>query len=174
LKLLFSPKKGGIMKPLLLFIAVLLSCAATAQMQATPVSTMNHSEHKFINTKDLKWLDGPPGLPAGARFTVLDGDPSKEGLFTIRAILPANYKIPAHWHPSTENVTVLEGTLYLGMGEKLDESKATALTVGGFTALPGKMGHFAFSKEGAVIQVYAMGPFAITYYNPSDDPRTKQ
>ena len=161
------------MKPLLLFIAVLLSCAATAQMQATPVSTMNHSEHKFINTKDLKWMDGPPGLPAGAKFAVLDGDPSKEGLFTLRAVLPANYKIPAHWHPSTENVTVLEGTLYMGMGEKLDESKATALTAGGFTALPGKMGHFAFTKQSTVIQVHAMGPFAITYYNPADDPRSK-
>lgn len=162
------------MKQLLLFTAVLLSCAATAQIQTSSVSTMNHSTHSFINVKDLKWMDGPSGLPAGAKFAVLDGDPSKEVLFTLRAVLPANYKIPAHWHPSSENVTVLEGTLYMGMGEKLDESKATALTAGGFTSLPGKMGHFAFSKEGAVIQVHAMGPFAITYYNPSDDPRTKQ
>jgi hypothetical protein len=161
------------MKPLLLFAAVLLSYTALAQIPASSVTTMDHSEHKFINTKDLKWMDGPPGLPAGARFTVLDGDPSKEGLFTIRAIVPANYKIPAHWHPSTENVTVLEGTLYMGMGQKLDESKATALTAGGFTALPGKMGHFVFTKESAVIQVHAMGPFAITYYNPADDPRGK-
>lgn len=162
------------MKPLLLLTAVLLSYTATAQMQPSSASTMNHGTHSFINSKDLKWMDGPPGLPAGAKFAVLDGDPSKEGLFTIRAILPANYKIPAHWHPSTENVTVLEGTLYMGMGEKLDESKATALTAGGFTSLPGKMGHFAFSKEGAVIQVYAMGPFAITYYNSADDPRNKK
>jgi hypothetical protein len=162
------------MKPLLFFIAVFFSYTATAQIQTSSVSTMNHSTHSFINSKDLKWMDGPPGLPAGAKFAVLDGDPSKEGLFTIRAVLPANYKIPAHWHPSTENVTVLEGTLYMGMGEKLDESKATALTAGGFTALPGKMGHFAFTKEGAVIQVYAMGPFAITYYNSADDPRNKK
>ncbi len=94
-------------------------------------------------------------------------------MFTIRAVLPANYKIPAHWHPVTENVTVLEGTFYMGMGEQSDESKATALTAGGFTAMPGKTGHFAFTKDGAVIQVHAMGPFAITYYNPSDDPRNK-
>ena len=159
------------MKPLLLFAAVLFSYTAIAQSNSG--TSMSHTGHSFINTKDLKWIDGPPGLPAGARFAVLDGDPSKEGLFTIRAILPANFKIPAHWHPSTENVTVLEGTLYLGMGEKLDESKATALMAGGFTALPGKMGHFAFTKDGATIQVYAMGPFAITYYNPADDPRSK-
>ncbi len=63
------------MKPLLLFAAALLSCAAMAQMPNNSVSTMNHSEHKFINTADLKWMDGPPGLPAGGKFTVLDGDP---------------------------------------------------------------------------------------------------
>jgi hypothetical protein len=162
------------MKPLLLSIAVLLSCAATAQMPTNSASTMNHAEHNFINTKDLKLMDGPPGLPPGAKFAVLDGDPSKEGLFTIRAVLPANYQIPAHWHPATENVTVLEGTFYMGMGEKSDEAKATALTAGGFTALPGKMGHFAFTKEATVIQVHAMGPFSITYYNPADDPRNKK
>ena len=33
--------------------------------------------------------------------------------------------------------------------------------------------HFAWSKSGAVIQVHGMGPFAITYVNPADDPRKK-
>ena len=159
------------MKHLLFSLAVLLSLTVTAQINSG--TTMSHSDHSFINSKDLKWMDGPPGLPPGAKFAVLNGDPSKEGLFTLRAIFPANYKIPAHWHPTTENVTVLEGTLYMGMGEKLDESKATSLSAGGFTSLPANTGHFAFSKEGAVIQVHAMGPFAITYYNKTDDPRTK-
>ena len=159
------------MKHLLFSLAVLLSLNITAQVNFG--TTMSHSDHSFINSKDLKWMDGPPGLPPGAKFAVLYGDPSKEGLFTIRATFPANYKIPAHWHPTTENVTVLEGTLYMGMGEKLDESKAMSLSAGGYTALPANTGHFAFSKEGAVIQVHAMGPFAITYYNKADDPRTK-
>ena len=159
------------MKNVLLFLAVFISYTAIAQSNSgTP---MSHSDHSLLNSKDFKWMDGPPGLPAGAKFTVLDGDPSKEGLFTIRATMPAGYKIPAHWHPSTEHVTVIEGTLYIGMGEKTDESKATALTAGGFASLPAKMGHFAFSKDGTTIQVHAMGPFAITYYNPSDDPRPK-
>ena len=159
------------MKNVLFFLAVFFSSAVIAQSNS--VSSMSHDEHKFINTNDFKWMDGPPGLPMGAKFVVLDGDPSKEGLFTIRAILPAGYKVPAHWHPSTENVTVIEGTLYMGMGEKLDESKAMALTAGGFTAMQAKTAHYAFTKDGATIQVHAMGPFAITYYNAADDPRTK-
>ena len=159
------------MKQLLFSFSMLFCLSVGAQMNSG--TSMSHSEHTFINSKDLKWMDGPPGLPPGAKFAVLNGDPSKEGLFTIRAILPANYKIPAHWHPTVENVTVLEGTFYMGMGEKLDEAKATPLSAGGFTALPAKTGHFAFSKDGAVIQVHATGPFAITYYNAADDPRNK-
>lgn len=54
---------------------------------------------------------------------MLEGDPMKAGLFTIRIQLPANYKIPAHWHPADEHVTVISGTFYMGMGNKLDEPK---------------------------------------------------
>jgi len=104
-------------------------------------------------------------------MVVVQGDPSKEGEFTLRAILPANYKIPPHWHPATENVTVLKGTLFLGTGEKFDESKATKIKDGGFASIPGMHHHFAFTKDECIIQVHAMGPFAINYINPADDPR---
>lgn len=129
------------------------------------------AEHKFYNISDIQWGDGPPFLPAGVKFAVLNGDPAKKGEFTIRLKFPANYQIPAHWHPTAENVTVIEGVLHLGMGDKLDAAKATKMTVGGFTSIPMKHHHFAFSDEGAVVQIHGMGPFAITYINPADDPR---
>ena len=135
---------------------------------------MSHDDgttHKMINKDDIKWMDGPPGLPAGAKVFVLQGDPGKEGPFTLRAMMPANFKIPAHWHPTTENVSVLEGTMYMGSGEKLDENNAKALKPGGFSTIPAKSPHFVFTKEPCVIQVHAMGPFEITYINEADDPR---
>lgn len=131
------------------------------------------STHIMFNAMDLKWGDGPPSLPKGVQMVVLEGDPSKEGMFTLRATMPANYKIPPHWHPTTEHVTVLEGTLYMGMGEKLDEGKASELKPGGFASMPEKTAHYAFTKDKCVIQVHAMGPFAVTYINPADDPRKK-
>lgn len=134
---------------------------------------MSHNEHVMFNKADMIWADGPPGLPAGAKFAVLQGDPSKEGPFTLRAILPANFKIPAHWHPTTENVAVLEGTLYMGSGKMLDEKTAKALTPGGFSSIPPESPHFVFTKSQCMIQVNAIGPFAITYINPNDDPRQK-
>ena len=118
----------------------------------------------------LKWMPVPPVLPKGAKITVLSGDPNTTGNFIIRLKLPANYVIPAHHHPTTENVTILSGTLYAGMGDKLDRSASKPFVAGGFAGLPAEMNHFAWTKAPAVIQVEAEGPFAFVYVNPADDP----
>jgi hypothetical protein len=36
------------------------------------------------------------------------------------------------------------------------------------------MNHFAAAKGATTIQIQGMGPFAMTYVNPSDDPRNKK
>ena len=91
----------------------------------------------------------------------------------VRAIFPVNYKIPAHWHPTTENITVLKGSLYMGAGEKLDEANATLIKTGGYASAPAKSPHYAFTKEECIVQIHAMGPFVINYINPADDPSKK-
>jgi hypothetical protein len=124
----------------------------------------------YPNSTALKWSPAPPALPKGAQIAVLSGDPTKTGPFVIRLKLPSNYAIPAHHHPTTENVTVLSGTLYAGMGDKLDHSASKPFAAGGFAGLPAEMNHFAWTKAPATIQVEAEGPFAFTYANPADDP----
>ncbi len=131
------------------------------------------SKHIMLNETDLQWGDAPPSLPKGAKLTVLQGDPSKAEPFVIRAIFPSNYKVPAHWHPTTENVTVLKGSLYMGAGQKLDETNAMLIKIGGFASMPAKSPHYAFTKEGCTIQIHAMGPFVVNYINPADDPSKK-
>lgn len=126
-----------------------------------------------VNSGDLKWGPAPAVFPKGAQMAVLSGDPSKAGQFVIRLKMPAAYKIPAHHHPTDEYVTVVSGDLGLGMGDKLDPAKSAALTAGGFAMAPKDMNHYAFSKSGAVVQVSAEGPFAMTYVNPMDDPTKK-
>lgn len=163
------------MKNFHIILSFLLFYYGSGYTQDTSMNMQHSSDtgHLMLNKADIKWMEGPPGLPAGAKFAVLAGDPSKEGPFTIRAVLPANYKIPAHWHPTTENLAVLEGTLYMGSGEKLDEKSAKELSPGGFSSIPPKSPHFVFTKSTCTIQVHAIGPFAITYINPEDDPRKK-
>jgi len=127
----------------------------------------------FTTPADIKWSDAPPSLPKGSKMAVLYGDPSKDGLFIIRAKLPANYRIPAHSHPTDEVVTVLSGTLMVGMGDKLAPASAKAFPPGSLVVAPARTNHFVLTKQPVVIQVSAMGPLQFTYVNPADDPSKK-
>ncbi|MGH8639483.1 MAG: cupin domain-containing protein, partial [Burkholderiales bacterium] len=69
-----------------------------------------------------------------------------------------------------EHITVLDGTFMVGMGERFDESSATALVAGAYAAVPARMAHYAWSKGDTLVQIHGIGPFAINYVNPADDP----
>ena len=127
-----------------------------------------------MQPEEMKWGDAPPVLPAGAKLTVLAGDPSKTGFVSLRLKMPAGYRIPPHSHPTDEHVTVISGTFALGMGDKLDKAQSKTLKPGGYAVAPANMNHFAWTKTGAVVQVDLMGPFQITYVNPADDPSQKK
>jgi ketosteroid isomerase-like protein len=131
------------------------------------------AEHVAVAPAAIKWGDGPPSLPPGAKMAVITGDPSKAEPFVLRAQVPAGYKVPPHWHPTTENLTVLSGTVALGMGDTFDESKMESLPNGGYATVPAQMHHFFMAKTASTFQVHGMGPFAITYVNPADDPSKK-
>jgi anti-sigma factor ChrR (cupin superfamily) len=132
------------------------------------------ADGSVVTADGIKWGAAPPVLPKGAQFAVVAGDPSKDGPYVVRLKMPANYRIPAHNHPTAENVTVLSGNFHLGMGDKLDEAKGQELTAGGFAEAAPKMNHFAWTTAETVVQVHGQGPFAITYVNASDDPSKSQ
>jgi len=128
------------------------------------------SPHVMVAPAGLKWGDPPPSLAAGAKLAVVQGDPSQPGPFVVRLQVPAGYKIAPHWHPGVENVTVLAGTVALGMGDTFDESKMTTAAVGGYASLPAEMRHYFMAKSAATVQVHGQGPFVVNYVNPADDP----
>ncbi len=128
--------------------------------------------HQMIHAKDLKWVS-VPSLPPGAKVAVIEGPMNKAVHFTVRIKFPPNYNLPAHWHPAVERVTVLAGTLYVGMGDKLDRQRGSAIREGGVMIMQPKTNHFVWTKEGAVVQLSGIGPWGITYVTPSDDPRRK-
>lgn len=127
--------------------------------------------HVFITPSDTKWQAGPPSLPAGAQMAVIEGDPPQAGLFTLRLRLPANYRVPAHWHPADEHVTVISGTFNMGTGDVLDTTQGKGLPAGSFALMPAQMHHFAWTTEETVIQLHGLGPWQINYVNSADDPR---
>lgn len=144
-------------------VLVLISTSRADSPPAAPDMVMTSID-------GVKWMDAPPVLPKGAKAAVVYGDPSKPGLFVLLTKFPASYEIPAHWHPTDENVTVLKGTLYLGMGDKLDKAQGKAVATGGFASLPAKMHHFAYTKKEVIVQLTSMGPFGMTYIDPALDP----
>jgi quercetin dioxygenase-like cupin family protein len=129
----------------------------------------------YTSPQQVKWGPAPSLVPKGAQAAVLAGDPFKEGSeYTLRLKMPAGYKIPPHWHPRDENVTVLSGTLGAGLGDKFDKSKGKLFKTGGFVRMPKEMHHYAWAVGPTMIQVHGEGPFAFIYVNPADDPRGKK
>ena len=151
-----------------LFAAALAISSLSLALDEKPAAK---SEHVMFAAADLKWADGPPALPAGARIAVLDGDPGKAGPFTVRLKFPTGFKVPPHTHPTAEHVTIISGTLALGSGPKFDEAAAHEMTAGGFAVMPAGMEHFAWCKSECVVQIHSEGPFVVKYVNPADDPR---
>ena len=146
-----------------------LACLVSAALPAGAADP----PHGMFTPSEIKWGDAPPMAPKGAKLAVLYGDPNKDGLFVVRAKLPANYRIAAHSHPTDEVVTVLSGTLFVGMGDKLAPASAKAFPAGSLVVTPAKTNHYVLTKQPTVIEVSAMGPLQFTYVNPADDPSKK-
>jgi hypothetical protein len=156
----------------LLLSASLVAAPGTFHAQAPAAAAAGARPHAIVVLPDaIEWGPAPAILPAGAQAAVLEGDPSKPGPFTLRLVMPANYRIPPHYHPAPEHVTVLEGAFHVGMGDTFDAAKATALPTGTFAALGPEVRHFAFTESRTVIQLHGIGPWSLVYVDPADDPR---
>jgi quercetin dioxygenase-like cupin family protein len=157
----------------------LAACAAdqpaTAD-QVQPISTapvqQAGADHVMVNPAELKWADAP-SLPPGVKVSLIEGQADQPVPFTLRLQFPADYQLPAHWHPAIEHVTVLSGTINMGMGDTLDKTRTTALPAGSIVIMQPHTNHFLWTAEETTVQVHGVGPIAITYVNPADDPRKK-
>lgn len=145
---------------------LLLACAATAASAQAPAASHSASQ------PGISWGPAPAVFPAGAQMAVLQGDPGSASLFTVRLKLPNGYKLAPHTHPTDENVTVISGAFQVGMGTTVDPKGMMTLQPGGFVTAPANHAHYAIARGETIVQVHAMGPFALTYVNPADNPQT--
>ena len=174
-QLIFSTLLWGLIAPLsCLHAAEAVKTDAAKTEAAKAEGQAPASGHRVFVPADIKWVEGPASLPKGAKVFVLHGDPNAPGIFAIRVRIPAGYKVPPHFHPADEHVTVLSGTFSMGMGDTWNDANMRALPAGSFSMVPTGAHHYAGSRTGAVIQVHAMGPWGITYVNPKDDPRNQK
>jgi quercetin dioxygenase-like cupin family protein len=153
-------------------IASVITAVAILAGGTSRVIAQGHA-HVIQTPAEAAWGPAPPMVPAGAQIAVLSGDPTKPVPYAVRLKFPANYAIPAHSHPTDENVVVTSGALTFGMGDKLSKSAAgnKTLGVGGYALMPANMNHFAYTAAETTIVLYGQGPVEFKYVNPADDPR---
>src|SRR5256886_11423818 len=122
----------------------ILTVPACLMLMAAPPL---HSQAAPATPSAPHWGSAPAVFPPGARMAVLSGDPAKAAPFTVELAFPAGYKIPPHFHPTAETVTVKKGTLLVGMGDTFDASKAKPMQVGDSGSIPANAHHFADRKS---------------------------
>jgi quercetin dioxygenase-like cupin family protein len=127
----------------------------------------------LVTPAEIQWGPAPDILPPGIQGAVLYGDPTKDGLFAMRFKLPKGYSVAPHTVSKVGTFTVISGTFRIGMGEKVDPSKARAMPAGSFIALPPGSPHFVSVDEETVVQLNNIGPWVLTYIDPEDDPRNQ-
>jgi quercetin dioxygenase-like cupin family protein len=119
--------------------------------------------HGIVKPADLKWT----AIMQGCELAPVSGNPDAAGEpFVIRLKCIAGTVIPAHWHPTDENVTVLTGTFQVGMGDKYDATRLQTMAPGSFVTVPKEAHHYALSKTLSIVQVHAVGPFKVIWLNP--------
>lgn len=162
----------------IILVAAAVAIAACSKASAstdtpnspTPTAPRASADASAASHQDIQWGPAPAIFPPGAEFAVMQGDPSKAEPFTVRLRFPNGYKLPPHTHPTVENATVLAGTFLAGMGPRFDESTLKPLGRDAFMSIPANTAHYAMARGVTVVQVHAMGPFALTYVNPADTP----
>src|SRR2546423_986233 len=139
---------GNGMKKHVLWVLLLAFCGvATAQFwKKDKDKTKNAApmpDHKVVQPKEIQWGDAPAVLPAGAKMAVLEGDPNKPGIYIVRLKAPNGYRVPPHWHPAAEYLTVISGNFSVGMGDKWEDRGMTQLGPGGYATMNAKAHHYA-------------------------------
>jgi quercetin dioxygenase-like cupin family protein len=160
-------------RSVLLIIACLSLASLGLAQSDRDTSNASDEMHReaMVRPDDIKWGPAPAKLPPGAQFAVLDGEPSKpRSLYTFRAKLPDGYSVPPHTHPVDEHITVIQGTILLGMGEKFDRAKLREPPAGSYARLPKGEPHFNLYKGETIVQFHGIGPYDINYVNLADDP----
>jgi uncharacterized RmlC-like cupin family protein len=109
---------------------------------------------------------------SGIQTTVLFGDPTASGPYTIALRVPAHTRIAAHTHRDDRAAVVVSGTWFFGYGSSADETGLRALEPGSFYTEPAGAPHFAMTRdEAATVYITGFGPTDTHYIDAATDPR---
>ena len=96
-------------------------------------------------------------------MAVLEGDPKREMLFTVRFRTGSGFEMKPHWHPRNERVTILEGKIGVGFGDEIDRENVTWFGPGDYYVNAQGAHHFVLTDGPAVLQITGVGPWKANY-----------
>jgi quercetin dioxygenase-like cupin family protein len=147
---------------------VLLPVAASVILlapvtRASAQAELNRPTIVGVTPEHVRWFT-PPYYTDGRQRAQLFGDSGRDGVWVDRVRIPGGKRVLAHTHPRDEFATVIQGTWYVGAGERFDPAKLKAYPAGSFVMIPAGVPHFVATKEGPVIvQLHGTGKFGTDY-----------
>jgi quercetin dioxygenase-like cupin family protein len=140
-----------------------LFLACISMLCALSLFSQNKKQVTGVTPDQVRWFT-PSYYKDGRQRAQLYGDSNGDGEWIDRAKIPGGARVLAHTHPQDELVTVIEGTWYLGEGEKFDSAKLKSYPPGSFIVIPAGVPHFVAAKDGPVIiQMIGKGKFSTDY-----------
>jgi quercetin dioxygenase-like cupin family protein len=139
--------------------------AALALLTVSASADKDKAGFVRVTPEEVVWSDRP-GYD-GVKFAVIQGDPTKPGIYVVRAKFSPGTMTRPHWHPEDRYVIVVQGTWYTGEGDTFDPDKTLPLKAGSFMLHPAKAHHYDGAKDvEVVVQIIGMGPSNTTLVDP--------
>ena len=144
---------------LAMFLAMAIQTGSSAQVHQPKSGDLDPQVLAYKLPDQIPWKDDP----IGAKMAVLQGDPSKPGLYIVLVKWTPNHMSRPHWHPNDRFITVISGTWWVGTGPKFDPGKTVPMPAGSFVTHYGKQVHYDGAKESeAVLEIVGEGPATAT------------
>jgi hypothetical protein len=152
-------------------IAIVSVCFALAKAQESKPAGESVVGKQILLAPDAikwgpmpkEWVEGtrPAGFKGHSEVAIVQGDPARQGAsYVIRIRSTLGSQIPPYWSSDDESITVLSGTLCLGLGTTFDENACRDFPAGSFLFLPKGVPHFGLTK-GDVVQIQGTGPLKV-------------
>ena len=142
------PRVAGILGAL-----ALLACRYVSADPAQP---------EVISPETLSW-SGPPSIPE-LQAAWLIGSESEPAAYALRVRLRAAGRIPPHTHPDPRHTVVLSGVVYVGFGDRFDETAVVPVRAGEVYVTPAGVPHYVWARDGDVeYQENGRGPTATEF-----------
>lgn len=123
----------------------------------------NGKVQHVVNADTLKWQACPPGLPKGCELVILEGNPKKPDLFTVRFKLAKTFFMSPHTHPKDERVTILSGNVSVAFGKEAKHADAVHFGPGDYYVNKRDAIHTVWIDQPAILQITGIGPWEVHF-----------